>query len=236
MKNNTDDQRLYFENKVHRFNSTYIKTPTTAQTWEYHEIINEIRRIDSNRVKVLDFGCGSGRLTIALLREGIDVHGMDISQNSLDELTSYVLQNRTSHWGKLTTSTSLPINKFDAIVGADVLHHVDLPQTLSLLYKKLNKSGVMVFSEPNALYPLWYIHYWIRNIPWNIEKGILQCTLRTIRHVCINNGFKNFEIQGFGLLLPVTLTQYMRFLKQFSIETAKRYPNLSMRFRIIIKN
>lgn len=36
--------------------------------------------------KVLEIGCGTGRIYLELLKEGVDVHGIDISQSMLDEL------------------------------------------------------------------------------------------------------------------------------------------------------
>lgn len=88
-------------------------------------------------LKVVDYGCGTGRVSLILLSKGINVVAVDVSQESLKKLEKLNKQYKSKKWGKLTTFTEIPDEKYDIIVGADVLHHVPIDQTLNFFQETL---------------------------------------------------------------------------------------------------
>lgn len=165
----------------------------------------------------MDFGAGSGRVTFFLLKQGFDVTAVDVSTQSLTDLRREYNTHKTASWGILHTSTSLPKRKqFDAIVGADILHHVVLPETLPLLLSALDPNGRILFLEPNAWHVPWYIFLWLRRIPWIIEKGLLACSIPSLQRLLTHSGFKKITIEGYAAI-PPQLTKWIPLLHKWNV-------------------
>lgn len=100
---------------------------------------------------IIDFGAGTGRLTIALARTGYSVLAVDISESSLAVLAQVALDLGLPG---VHRSASLPTGGvYGAAVGADVLHHVDLDDVLPRLHALLEDGGRIVFTEPGGSNP-----------------------------------------------------------------------------------
>jgi ubiquinone/menaquinone biosynthesis C-methylase UbiE len=79
--------------------------------------------------KVLDLGCGTGDLAIALARRGFDVTGVDISSVGID-----IARAKAAHEGlnvrfKVQDATNpvLPEAPFDSVVDSGLLHNLARP-------------------------------------------------------------------------------------------------------------
>jgi SAM-dependent methyltransferase len=144
---------------------------------------------------VVDFGSGTGRLTIAVARAGYRVIAVDLSRASLD-----VLDGITADLGlgNVQTSTSVPEGRVDAVVGADVLHHVDLDEWLPRLHAILVPGGKAVFSEPGGLNPTWYLYVAALG-HLRVEKRLLRNNLATLGRKFSRSGFGEVKITGVGL-------------------------------------
>jgi len=86
-----------------------------------------IKLLKKEKVKrVLDLGCGSGRHTVLLAKEGFDVYGTDISEEGL-KLTKKELKslNLKAKLKKASCYKKFPYNDnyFDAIISIQVIHH-----------------------------------------------------------------------------------------------------------------
>ena len=192
-------QRAFFDHEKHRYPTEDILTPKLAQQLEMTHLERALHIPPGSTI--LDFGAGSGRVTCWFLQRGYNVTAVDISTKSLLSLRQLYQAKRKKSWGKLTTSTTLPSDKrFDGIVGADILHHIDIPTELPKLYRILKPNGAIAFSEPNAWNVLWYLHYAIQRIPWHIEKGILHCTASNLKKQLSRAGFSAIHIDPHGLL------------------------------------
>jgi hypothetical protein len=102
--------------------------------------------------------------------------------------------------GTIETATELPRGRrFEAIVGTDVLHHVDLDRWLPRLRETLRESGKVVFSEPGALNPAWYPFLLLRH-DFGIERRIVHSNIRYLRRAFERHGFGYVRIAGLGLL------------------------------------
>lgn len=226
-----NDQRTYFDESAHRYPQPNTVNPPYAQRLEMEHLHKSIGALSGNNI--LDFGAGSGRVTFWFLKQGYDVTAVDISKKSLSALEQTYKKHKTSSWGLLKTANRLPTKKFDAIVGADILHHVSIKEVLPMLIKVLRSGGAISFSEPNAWHLLWYIHYWFSGIPWHIENGILQCTYYNLKKLFHHEKFRNVTLVGHGLFPTTPLSQFPS-ISIFNIRFGNYWPFKLFAFRYII--
>jgi SAM-dependent methyltransferase len=189
-------QEDFFDVEEHQYAQALVERPPLHTANEIGLLIERLRRhpgIES----VVDFGAGSGRLTIPLLRQGYSVLAVDVSDKSLENLRN--LAARLS-LPPPESARRLPRHtKFDAVVGTDILHHVDLDSELPVLHGALRDAGRLAFSEPGGCNPAWYL-YLPLTAPWHIEKGVQHCTYRNLRRTLERQGFEDVSIFGLGLL------------------------------------
>jgi 2-polyprenyl-3-methyl-5-hydroxy-6-metoxy-1,4-benzoquinol methylase len=189
-------QEDFFNIEQHQYAQALVASPPLHTSNEINSIIERLRQhpgIES----IVDFGAGSGRLTIPLLRQRYSVLAVDVSDRSLDNLRSLAAQ--LSLPSPRTTHHLPPHTKFDAVVGTDVLHHVDLDSQLPALHDALREGGRLVFSEPGGFNPTWYV-YLPLTAPWQIERGVRKCTYRNLKRKLELHGFSDVSISGLGLL------------------------------------
>lgn len=228
---NSNNQQLYFDRKSHRFDDTKLLTPPYAQLLELLALEQSLKLNPASRI--IDFGAGNGRISLYFLQKGHNVIAVDISKRSLNALQTVYDQYKTSRWGTLTTRTSLPTILVDAIVGADILHHISIKEVLPMFTKVLRRGGTLSFSEPNAWHLLWYIHYWLSRIPWDIEKNILQCTYFNLFTLFQNALFSHVSIIGHGIL-PTTPLSRFRSISVCNIHAGNYWPFKLFAFRYIV--
>ncbi|MCU0514992.1 MAG: class I SAM-dependent methyltransferase [Anaerolineae bacterium] len=99
-------------------------------------------------MQVLEAGCASGWLTLALAQRGAHATGLDISTKSLAVARQYAASVQDSITGRLTYAPAdlnrltLPAASYDAIVIQGTLHHlVDLPAVVATLHQALKPGG-----------------------------------------------------------------------------------------------
>lgn len=199
-------QKDFFDREKYQYSKSLLVNPPFHTQLEIEAITKRIPKINKDD-EVLDFGAGSGRISIALLKRNIPVHAIDVSTRSLE-----VLKNTAQNSGLtgLRTSSEFPKGKlFSVIVGADILHHVSLETYLPIFYKSLKGGGKIIFSEPNAFNPFWYVILPIRS-SWEIEKGMLACRRNNLIRLLKESGFSRIQISGQGLFPgPIFNTLHM---------------------------
>lgn len=102
--------------------------------------------------RVLDYGCGAGRLVAAGLAEGLDIAGADVyygGSTTRDEAAARGLLGgaiREIHGGVL----DFPAATFDLVVNNQVLEHVDdLRATLFEIHRVLKPGGTVLSIFPS---------------------------------------------------------------------------------------
>ncbi len=205
------NQEEYFDVKTNRFSESQVLHPKNYQLLEYQTILSLIH--PDPKSSIIDFGCGSGRLTFYLLQKGFNVTAVDISKKSLHDVGQIYKKHKTRSWGKLTISSDTEhIPKSRYIVGTDILHHINLEKYFLIFKKSLTKNGTIAFSEPNAWHLPWYLFLALEKIPWDIEKGILNCNIFTLKKILTQSGFEHTAFTGYGLF-PMPLLKNKSLLK-----------------------
>ncbi len=101
---------------------------------------------------VLDYGCGTGGTTAHLLSRGAQVTGFDISLARLAEA-----RQRAPQAGLLSCAAEMlpfPDGTFDAVLGKQILHHLDLQVAIPEIARVLRPGGRAVFLEPLVHNPI----------------------------------------------------------------------------------
>ena len=112
-----------------------------------------------NGKRVLDYGCGRGRLSLNILSRGAHVCGIDISPVYISEAIQTIAQNgypdnryslrvMDAHTLEYENST------FDFVFGEGILHHLNIWVALSEIHRVLKIGGRVIILEPLADNPL----------------------------------------------------------------------------------
>ena len=111
------------------------------------------------RKKVLDYGCGRGELSLKLLKHGAYVCGIDISPIYINDAINAAKIQRYSkklYSFKVMDAHFLDFENctFDYVIGNGILHHLEIREALSEIYRVLKIGGSLIVLEPLADNPL----------------------------------------------------------------------------------
>ncbi len=178
----------------------------------FEKLAEEIKRVARKGDKVLDIGCGEGK--IWQMFPELDVTGVDISSNNLDKAKKNL---------RVTKGTAEELrfkdNSFDLVVASEILEHLFQPErALGEIERVLKGNGVAIITFPNtgALQIRLGLLLWGRNpsinYPANMQhirffnlldmKEMLRMTNFQIEKIrgC---SFLSFHKQNFDLYIPV---------------------------------
>ncbi len=129
-----------------------IKSPNRRWWNHYWEMYSYFQSLNLASMTVLVDGCGFGKDVLSICSMGAkSVDGNDLSPESIVLAKQWAdnLGIATSHFVVAPCETlPYPDNSFDMIVFLDILHHVDIPKTLSEAQRVLKPEGKIVISEP----------------------------------------------------------------------------------------
>lgn len=113
---------------------------------------------ENNFKRILDVGCGTGKLVNYLNKKGYEAHGCDISEEAVK------LALRTNKKGRIkkTSATRLPYenNSIDLISAISTIEHLtrnDVGKFLEEAYRVLKPNGIIFLITPNFNSPLRYL-------------------------------------------------------------------------------
>lgn len=117
--------------------------------WNFIELVQDHLRGD---MKLLDFGCGTGEYSMIFAKAGYDVVGFDISPNNValakDYAAKYGLEDKCDFVVSVAETLDFPDEHFDVITGINILHHVDIKNSLRECMRVLKPGGIALFHEP----------------------------------------------------------------------------------------
>jgi len=226
---NTLYQKRFFNNHTHQYKKDLLVNPPR---YVQEELSQLLQLIPPMAKKVIDFGCGTGRLTIPILRRGIKVIGIDISNKSLEMLKKNIKEIIPEKKGNFSFANRISNEKVKVVVGTDILHHVSLKDIIPEIYNSLQPGGIALFSEPNALNISWYI-YLSLFIDWEAEKGVVNCSQYNLRSLFTRYGFKRVHFIPYGIVPPIFFNS-IPFLQKINYAVA-RMPIINLfSYRFII--
>lgn len=150
--NKSQEQADYYNRTAKAYDKWHIETNSAKviDAWNFANLKKFISNTKIN--KILDLGCGTGRLSNSLLQISDQVYGVDVSEEVLKIAKTKYPQL------KLTKSevTNLPYqdNYFDLIIINGSLHHFfAVEDTLKEVHRVLRAGGLFVLlGEPNKKY------------------------------------------------------------------------------------
>ncbi|MGZ3429898.1 MAG: class I SAM-dependent methyltransferase, partial [Polyangia bacterium] len=108
--------------------------------------------------RVLEYGCGHYGYAYRLARCGASVTAIDISDVAIDRgrvtAERYGLADRIHFQRMNAEAMDFPDDSFDFVVGAGILHHLDLRRALGEIARVLRPEGNALFMEPLGHNPL----------------------------------------------------------------------------------
>lgn len=117
-------------------------------------IISKLGNIEGK--KVLELGCGFGEGSVYFAMQGADVTASDLSEGMLD-VAARAAEYYHTHIKTVKCSADhlpFPDESFDIVYAANMLHHVDLEQTLKEASRVLKGGGTFASIDPLAHNPV----------------------------------------------------------------------------------
>jgi len=114
-----------------------------------------------NGKRILDAGCGDGRVSYELIKNGADVFGIDFSRRAI-EFAKLLVTEAEFHVGDLKALADFKDEFFNGVVMLEVLEHMPV-QEMSACLKEINRvlidGGKFVVSVPSDRVKLIDKHY-----------------------------------------------------------------------------
>lgn len=164
---------------------------------EYKVALMAKRLGDNKPQRILDFGCGAGR-GLPFLEQyfpDAELWGYDVSPASLR-----IAGQRTTQAKLFSDWETLGDVKFDAIIAANVFHHIPPPQRQQALERcrqTLADGGQLFLFEHNPYNPA--TRWVFERCPFDADAEMLN--LKTALHLAHQAGF-NATQQGYTLFFP----------------------------------
>ncbi|HUL03241.1 MAG TPA: methyltransferase domain-containing protein [Gemmatimonadales bacterium] len=150
--------------------------------------------------RLLDVGCGVGRETIELARQGARVVAVDLSPALVARARSRAAEagvaDRVEFRVAAAEALAADGERFDVVIGNGVLHHLDLPAFKDTLSHLMAPGGVAQFQEPLIHNPLLRLYRAITpHLHSPTERPLAQGDISNFVH-----GFSHARIEYFNFL------------------------------------
>lgn len=105
------------------------------------------QKLDSQNVKILDIGCGSGRIGKKIAEKGYNVVGLDFSSEAIKKALEIGIHAK---WCNLDEGIPEEDNFFDVVWAGDIIEHVFDPiNLLKEVNRVLKSDGIAIMTIPS---------------------------------------------------------------------------------------
>lgn len=186
----------------------YDEIYRSADVWLYrkshgvHSVIYELIKDELPGRRMLDVGCGAGRLAIMAAHRAAETVGFDFSETAIAIARLNALSaGRVVKFevADIETFCQRADRTYDVITLVGVLEHVpDPPGTLRDLYRLLTPGGLLVVSCPNFLNPRGFSYMTVLtllHLPMSLAD-LRQVDYMDIEQWCAETGFVLERVVG----------------------------------------
>lgn len=173
-------------------------------------IARNFYKLDREKTKILDFGCGTGAVTWYVAREGFDAYGFDGSKTAIEKASKRMSEEGVKAKLYVADAGNIPFenNYFDAVIDSAVIYANKITDIKNILneIKRVLKDGGKIFST--GLFNFKTTGY---NTGEKIEDGTYRelkegvlahrgtvhfFTIDEIKEIWSEIGFKNIKIDS----------------------------------------
>jgi ubiquinone/menaquinone biosynthesis C-methylase UbiE len=159
-------------------------------------------REEARNRRVLEYGCGTGSLAFGLTARARQVIGIDISEVAIAQArraarlrglknVEFAVDN--------AEAMQLPDKHVDVVVGSGIVHHLDIPKSMSEVRRVLRDGGIAIFAEPLAHNPA--LNWYRQRTPELRSADEHPLTVADLRGMA--RGFSSAKVTYFGLVAPI---------------------------------
>jgi 2-polyprenyl-3-methyl-5-hydroxy-6-metoxy-1,4-benzoquinol methylase len=133
-------------NVIEQFNNIAFLPDQWDHNRQYQNYL--LKHIPQNCNCILDVGCGTGELTKKLVPYSVEIIGIDISENMINEALT---RNNDKKIKYIRISVERYLEetdkKFDVIISIAALHHMNEERTLEMMKEKLTGDGKIIILD-----------------------------------------------------------------------------------------
>jgi len=182
----------------------------TKRTWD-KAILKQVESLLRKDQKILDVGCGYGRIAIPLLKKGYEVYGIDLSRKYITELKRGLTSKRLSQRFKVADMCNLPFDNdtFDVVLCLwssfeELLHKKEQVKAVCGMKRVLKQKG-SAFIESHLYTNPSRVDRKIAT-PCGYQKRIMRCPVlnetyyyynhdnESMRKILLRSGIKDFTV------------------------------------------
>lgn len=156
----------------------------------------------SRGCSVLEYGCGDEILAYDLAGTAKRVTGIDISDVAIAQAERTAQQRGLSNVQfHVDNAEDMHVadGSIDVVIGAGIVHHLDIPRAVSELRRVLNTGGVALFAEPLGHNPV--LNWYRDRTPELRTPDEHPLLVRDLRYMA--RQFSSCRVTFFGLISPV---------------------------------
>jgi 2-polyprenyl-6-hydroxyphenyl methylase / 3-demethylubiquinone-9 3-methyltransferase len=156
----------------------------------------------AEKLKVLDVGCGAGFLSNRLATEGFDVHGIDLSHDSLCVAAKYDVTRKVKYQEANAYKLPFADAQFDVVTAMDFLEHVEDPEKVVQEVSRVLKPGGLFFFHTFNRNWLAYlviiklVEFLVKNTPKHMHVLNLFIKPEELERFCNRSQMQVLEMTG----------------------------------------